>query len=71
MDSLVRIESAHPLISSPLGGEDKGEGGMILSTPPPSSSHVRGEESFLVEREGWRAEKNCLFRYRNFGIYNI
>jgi len=44
MDSLVRIESAHPLISSPLGGEDKGEGGMILSSPPPSSSLSRGRK---------------------------
>jgi len=34
---------------------------MIYQTPPPSSSHVRGEESFLVEREGWRRRKiACL-----------
>jgi len=76
MDSLVRIKSAHPLISSPLGGEDKGEGDVMgvhthpsplpwscLRVAPPCGAKAG-------ERVGVRAEKKCLFRHRNFGIYN-
>jgi hypothetical protein len=35
---------------SPLGGEGKGEGEMILSSPPPQSSPIKGEESILENR---------------------
>ena len=39
---------------SPLGGEGKGEGEMILSSLPPQSSPIKGEESLL---ENWTVQK--------------